>query len=844
MNYPVWEHAVTGGGLLVAVIAVVHVYIAHFAVGGGFFLVTTEWMGYRRNQPGVVAYVRSYARFFLLVTMVLGAMTGVGIWFSISLLAPAVTSILIHRFVFAWAAEWVFFAAEIIALFLYWYRFDRMTRRDHLIIGGCYVLFAWLSLFMVNGVITVMLTPGNWPATLDFWDGFFNPSMWPSLGYRTGIAVMFAGIFGFVTALFSRERRPPILINWCVLWTVGGFVLSCPFLFWYFHSLQPAQQAMIVSRSPELFAAGYLLRISLVLILIGLAVLMIRVRGAFGRATAVIVVLAGLGYMGGFEWLREGARRPWLIVGHTYASGIAADQAADITARGLLASARWVDPETRGTTGTAAGHALFTFQCAACHSVGGPVNDILPLTRTFTVAGMDAQLSGQGLHSAYMPPFMGTAAEREALARYIVQTLNGRQGQRAPAVIPSEAVPIPPFDARTGTHVLLAASARGIYAFSPAPDIWSLHGPARATIRAQLIRRGETPAMVMDDVFLSVRVPRGQGIAGPMRFSDAHLAWEATVTALSPVDRHGRYRPYPLVDITARKNAAVVARTRIVLPQTTEWGCGDCHGGSAEATFPGMARIAARNILAAHDRRSRTDLGRQADEGDPVVCAVCHAADAPAPDRPLNLSAAIHAFHAVYLNDRTDGACSACHASNADGATRFFRGIHHGIGLACENCHGDISSLATGLLMAASEHDKPAAQRMLPWLADTAAGPAPADGRRPWINLPDCLGCHVDFEPPDTDVLPPGALSPSAAARFNAGSDDAGILCTGCHGSPHALYPADNPYGRDRDDIVPLQFQGTPYPVGANGGCRVCHTIDMTDSIHHFAASAMFRNTR
>ena len=39
MNYPVWEIPIFGGGLLVTIIATVHVYIAHFAVGGGLFLV-------------------------------------------------------------------------------------------------------------------------------------------------------------------------------------------------------------------------------------------------------------------------------------------------------------------------------------------------------------------------------------------------------------------------------------------------------------------------------------------------------------------------------------------------------------------------------------------------------------------------------------------------------------------------------------------------------------------------------------------------------------------------------------------------------------------------------------
>ena len=39
MNYPIWQLDFAGGGLLIATIAILHVYVAHFAVGGGLFLV-------------------------------------------------------------------------------------------------------------------------------------------------------------------------------------------------------------------------------------------------------------------------------------------------------------------------------------------------------------------------------------------------------------------------------------------------------------------------------------------------------------------------------------------------------------------------------------------------------------------------------------------------------------------------------------------------------------------------------------------------------------------------------------------------------------------------------------
>ncbi|MBC2711295.1 MAG: cytochrome ubiquinol oxidase subunit I [Desulfosarcina sp.] len=847
MNYPIWERTLAGGGLLIAVIAVVHVYVAHFAVGGGFFLVVTEWMGYRNKRPDIVAYVKTHSLFFLLVTMVFGAITGVGIWFTISLLSPGVTSILIHTFVFGWATEWVFFAGEIVALLLYWYRFGKISEKNHLAIGLFYVLFGWLSLFMVNGIIAFMLTPGRWLETGNFWDGFFNPSMWPSLGYRTCIALMFAGIFGFVTAVFIKDdRQRKTLVNWCVWWTVIPFILSCPFLFWYFKALSPDQQEMILRLSPELSDAVTFFVFTIPLLFIGIVVMVARSRGGVQKTAAFVVLLAGLGYMGGFEWLREGTRRPYLIYGHTYSNGIAVDQETAINEAGILKTARWVNHrEISEENMLAAGREIFRLLCISCHSVGGPANDILPLTNGFGAFGMDAQLSGQGKLSGYMPRFMGTEQDRMALARFIVEALHGKKDAPPAVEIEPRPVDVSPIDPETNRYVLLVASTLGMHEFSGAPEIWSLRPSPRATIRAQLIRRDETPEHVMDGVSLTYTVSDNQGTPGEMIFSDAHMAFSAQINTLTPKDEDGRFNPYPLVTVTATEDDRILARTRITLPVTTEMGCSSCHGGNAASTGPGMNEETALNVLRAHDRRSRTALVRQVSKGMPVTCTACHESDAADAPHRLNLSSAMHGFHAVYLSGKGSEACGACHAVGNTGATRFYRGIHHEIGLECSNCHGTMADVAASLLMADSERGKPSAGRIMKWLtASPKTDAKEIAGRRPWVNLPKCLNCHVDFQPPDTDEAPLNNWSQSEAALFRSRTDDAGILCINCHGSPHALYPATNPYNLDRDNIPAFQFQGSPYPIGSDGGCRVCHTAVMEETIHHFDASAAFRNTR
>ena len=97
MNYPIWYVPTFGGGLLIALIAIVHVFVSHFAVGGGLYLVMTEGKAIREHDPALMAFVRKHTKFFLLLTMVFGGLTGVAIWFVISLIHPAATSLLCRQ---------------------------------------------------------------------------------------------------------------------------------------------------------------------------------------------------------------------------------------------------------------------------------------------------------------------------------------------------------------------------------------------------------------------------------------------------------------------------------------------------------------------------------------------------------------------------------------------------------------------------------------------------------------------------------------------------------------------------------------------------------------------------
>lgn len=410
MNYPVWYLPSIGGGMLIASIAVIHVFISHFAVGGGLWLVMLEGHAWRRQDKPLYRFTQDFARFFVFVTLVLGALTGVGIWFVISLVQPAGTSALIHRFVFIWAAEWVLFLVEIVAITVYLHTFDRLTPRRHLTIGQIYCATSWLSLFVINGIITFMLTPGAVPADTGLAGSFFNPTFWPSLLLRTCLAGLLSGLFVTAAAAFITDRD--LARRLTRITGIGSLLALCgtlPAAFWYLSSLPAPVQALVAGASPTIVRTLSAGRWAALALLIGL-LLAIWHPARIGKNVALAGLAAGLVLMGSFEWTREAARRPYVLHGSMFSNGQRVDRD---TALPFLPNTPWSQP-------TPAGQQLFKFQCYACHTLGGVNNDMIKRIRWMDEATLAAYISQLHAIRPFMPPFMGSPEERQALAAYLV----------------------------------------------------------------------------------------------------------------------------------------------------------------------------------------------------------------------------------------------------------------------------------------------------------------------------------------------------------------------------------------------------------------------------------------
>ena len=372
MNYPVWQLGFPGG-LLIAAVAVLHVFISHFAIGGGAYLVLTERRAYSQNDSELLGYVRHHSKFFALLTVVLGAVTGVGIWFTIGLVSPEATSSLIHTFVWGWAIEWVFFFVEIAAALIYAYNWDTLDRQTHLIVGWIYFVAAWASLVVINGIITYMLTPGRWLETGKFWDGFFNPTYWPSLWIRTAMAVGLAGIFGLVTAMWEPPALRERVVRWAGWWLVLGIAPLLPLSRWYFHDFPSYSRAYFSGMYPQvrhaLLGAAVCTGVALALALL-FALLRPKV---MNPVIVAVLLVAGIGVMGSGEYLREFSRYPYVINSYIYANDIRIGQVESIAASGVARTSPWVEGSAADPRADQRhyGRQLFALECGSCHSVDG-----------------------------------------------------------------------------------------------------------------------------------------------------------------------------------------------------------------------------------------------------------------------------------------------------------------------------------------------------------------------------------------------------------------------------------------------------------------------------------------
>jgi Cytochrome C oxidase, cbb3-type, subunit III len=451
MDLPVFHLDFLNDRMLIAIIAILHVVINHsMAVGGIPLIAFLEWRGITSGDTSWDDLARRILSAFFVITTTVGALTGVGIWFSASLVNPYAIGSLLRVFFWTWFTEWLVFVTEvalILAYYLTWKSWTGERKRAHAQLGVALGISSWLTMALIVSILAFMMDPGSWRSDRTLFSGMFNPVYLPQLAFRTPLAMLMAGAFGLAVVprvtekgTELRARAVRTISRWILVWALpcalGGL--------WYARAVPGA---MVQNVNVALTTQALVTWARTALWVLAGACTLIAAIAAWGSFRArsvrtwalVAPALLSTVLIGTFERVREFVRKPYAIADYLYSNGIRKEDYPMLQRDGLLAHAtytrvREITPETE----VDAGREVFVLACTRCHTVDG-VNGIRGVLRGMygdAPWNPDAIAGYVGvMHNArpFMPPFPGTDDERRALGAYLAhlqlhrETVEGAQ---------------------------------------------------------------------------------------------------------------------------------------------------------------------------------------------------------------------------------------------------------------------------------------------------------------------------------------------------------------------------------------------------------------------------------
>lgn len=446
VDIPIFHLDFLNNRMVIAIIAVLHVVINHGMAVGGIPLVTfLERRGLITGDPAWDKLAKRILTAFFIVTTTVGALTGVGIWFSASVVNPYAIGSLLRVFFFTWFTEWLVFITEVVLIMIYyltWEGWSKRRKAAHIRLGVRLSIASWLTMALIVSILGFMMDPGAWMSRKTLFSGMFNPAYLPQLAFRTPVAMVMAGTYALLGILVFTRRDEPIrrsairaVSGWILAWTpvcvLGGL--------WYVRVVPDAMAANIPVGLLTQALEGWASTAMWVLFGVCAAMGLIAIWGMMAPSTVrpvvlIIPTLLSISLISTFERVREFVRKPYAIADYLYSNGVRKADMALLQRDGMLTHAaytkvRKVTPDNQ----VDAGREVFVLACTRCHTVDG-INGIRAVLSTmygndkdWNVDIIDQYIGSMHIVRPFMPPFPGNKAERHALAEYLVHLQDHRE---------------------------------------------------------------------------------------------------------------------------------------------------------------------------------------------------------------------------------------------------------------------------------------------------------------------------------------------------------------------------------------------------------------------------------
>lgn len=340
MDFPLFHLDWLNDRFLIAMIAIIHVIINHGLAVGFIPLVTwLEQKGVKNSHAMEITDLSwdklawKMMKVGFIITTTLGAMTGVGIWFSVALVSPASIGSLIRVFYWAWFTEWIVFVTEVVLILIYFLSWENANKSltsklRHIRFGWFLSIFSWITMVIIVSILGFMMDPGNWNTHHSLLNGFTNPIYIPQLLFRTPTAMVVGGVFGLMLiTLFTengtsiRKRAIRSASAWILCWaplSLAGAV--------YYYGVMPS--AMTANMSTAVGTMDFSQYYDLLRYVIGGAIFLVVLLSVTGLIKSSLVrfpfalfcCLTVFGFLGIFERVREFIRKPYVIGGYMYSN--------------------------------------------------------------------------------------------------------------------------------------------------------------------------------------------------------------------------------------------------------------------------------------------------------------------------------------------------------------------------------------------------------------------------------------------------------------------------------------------------------------------------------------------